>query len=127
MLTTMPRTVATVCALHLSAIPAVAADGLTGVWARGDGKARVAVEKCGNDLCATNIWVKPGTRNERVGDRLIMDIEPVSENRYEGKARDERRKMTYSMEISLQGETMSTRGCILGQLICRSANWRSVQ
>lgn len=122
----MLRVMASVCALHMAAIP-VAAEDLAGVWARGDGKARVAVEKCGDDFCATNIWIEPGTKNERVGDRLVMDVEPVAEDRYEGKARDERRKMTYSMEISLQGETMSTRGCILGKLICRSANWVSVQ
>nr|WP_272212578.1 DUF2147 domain-containing protein [Marinicella sp. W31]MDC2878492.1 DUF2147 domain-containing protein [Marinicella sp. W31] len=114
-------------ALPLLAVPALAdASDITGVWARGDGKARVRVDRCGEDLCATNIWVKPGIRNERVGDKLVMDIEPVSQLRFEGKARDVRRGMTYSMEIFLDGTAMRTRGCVLGKLICKSAHWRNM-
>ncbi|WP_230722041.1 DUF2147 domain-containing protein [Martelella mediterranea] len=114
-------------ALPLAAAPGLAeASDLAGVWARGDGKARVLVEQCGNDLCATNVWVRPGTRNERVGDTLVMDVDPVGPSRYEGQARDVRRGLTYSMEISLDGAAMETRGCILGKLICKSANWTSM-
>ncbi|WP_244435506.1 DUF2147 domain-containing protein [Martelella sp. AD-3] len=114
-------------ALPMAALPCLAeASELMGVWARGDGKAQVRVDRCGEDLCATNIWVKPGTRHERVGDKLIMDVEPVSQSRYEGKARDVRRGMTYSMEISLEGAAMRTRGCVLGKLICKSADWTSM-
>ena len=114
-------------ALPLAAVPSIAAaSDIMGVWARGDGKARVRVERCGEDICATNIWVRPGTRREQVGDKLIMDVKPVAQSRYEGKARDVRRGLTYSIEISLDGAAMRTRGCILGKLICKSADWTSV-
>ena len=87
---------------------------------------RQHIGQSGGDICATNIWVKPGIRNEKVGDKLIMDIEPISQSRYEGKARDVRREMTYSMEVFVDGTKMRTRGCVLGKLICKSAHWTSV-
>ncbi|WP_244629779.1 DUF2147 domain-containing protein [Martelella limonii] len=110
----------------LTASSAAIANDLEGVWARGDGKARVKVERCGDNFCATNIWVRPGTPLERVGDQLVMDIDPVAPTRFEGRAKDVRRGMTYSMSITLGGETMRTRGCVLGKLICKSADWASV-
>jgi len=110
------------------AFPALAeASDITGLWARGDGKARVQVEKCGDDFCATNVWVKPGTPRERVGDKLVMDVQPISANRLEGKAKDVRRDLTYNMEITVNGDAMQTKGCLLGQIICKSANWTSLQ
>jgi uncharacterized protein (DUF2147 family) len=121
------RTEGILCAVALAATASAAqASELAGVWARGDGKARVLVEQCGEDLCATNVWVRPGTRNERVGDTLIMDVDPTGPSRYEGRARDVRRGLTYSMEIELNGTAMETRGCVLGKLLCRSANWTSM-
>ena len=114
-------------AAALSAPVGANASDITGLWARGDGKARVQVKKCDDDFCATNVWVRPGTPRERIGDKLIMDVEPTSANKLEGKAKDVRRGLTYSMEITVNGDAMQTRGCILGQIICKFADWSSLQ
>lgn len=119
--------IALACAAFAVTAPAVDAAELTGLWARGDGKAQVKVERCGDSFCATNVWVRPGTAHERVGDQLIMDVAPVEPGRYEGEAEDVRRGMTYSMTITLGDNAMRTRGCVLGQLLCKSARWTSVQ
>jgi len=31
--------------------------------------------------------------------------------------------VTYSMEMSVEGERMTTRGCVLDGLVCRSVGW----
>ncbi len=59
---------------------------LLGHWARGDGKARVRVESCGSAYCAINTWVKPGTRGEKVGDKLVMNVSPSGPSVMKGEA-----------------------------------------
>ncbi len=102
---------------------ASAAPAITGVWSRGDGNARVRIEPCGPHYCATNIWVKPGRSNEAVGDTLVMMVKPESDARLAGKAYDQRRKLTYSMEIAVKPALLTSRGCLLGGLACTSMNW----
>ena len=46
----------------LAGTSATAAD-INGNWARGDGKAKVLIAPCGEKICATNTWIKPGTQN----------------------------------------------------------------
>ena len=52
---------------------------INGNWARGDGNARVKIAECGKDICATNIWIKPGTPKEKTGDRLVMSIKETAD------------------------------------------------
>ncbi|MGR6468122.1 DUF2147 domain-containing protein [Rhizobium sp. PAMB 3182] len=115
----------------LLAFPAVAVEAgegaINGLWARGDGKARVKIEKCGGDLCAVNVWIKPGTSGESVGDRLVMDVEPVADGRYEGRASDPKRGLTYNITINAGSSSMTTRGCVLGKLLCKSVSWSRLQ
>ncbi len=102
---------------------AAAAPSITGVWARGDGNARVKIEPCGEHYCATNIWVKPGRKGESVGDTLVMMVEPKSDAELSGKAYDRRRKLTFSMDIAVKPSLLTSRGCMLGGLACTSMNW----
>lgn len=98
-----------------------------GQWARGDGNARVRVAKCGADICATNTWIKPGTPSEKKGDVLVMTIAPVSDGHYEGSAYDPQRKMTYKMTLDVSGDNMTTKGCVLGGLLCKGVNWTKIK
>ena len=47
--------------------PAFAQDLPLGTWARGDGNARVRIEKCGAAICAINTWIKDTSGGENVG------------------------------------------------------------
>lgn len=49
---------------------------IMGLWARGDGKARVRIERCGSAICAVNTWIRPDVPDEKIGDRLVMNIAP---------------------------------------------------
>ena len=96
---------------------------IEGEWARGDGKAKVRMAPCGQDFCAINTWIKPGVRDEKVEDKLIMTLKDDGPARWTGKAYDPQRKLTYRITITAEMRTMTTSGCVLGGLICKRMTW----
>ena len=115
-------------AMLVAAQPA-AADAraaLMGEWARGDGVARVRIAPCGGDLCATNTWIRPGVADEKAGDRLVMTVADAGPARLAGMAFDPQRDRSYRISINVGSATMTTRGCILGGLLCKSVGWRRI-
>lgn len=120
----MLRMIAAMAVLVLVAAPLHAAKTtLEGNWARGDGKAKVRIEPCGDDICAINTWIRPGVSDEKVGDRLVMTIKPDGAGKWIGKAFDPQRRMTYRMSIDVAATTMTTHGCVLGGLLCKNMAW----
>lgn len=109
--------------LFACALPQTArAEMTSGIWHRGDGNARVRISPCGEALCAINVWIKnPGAEN--TGDRLIMNVKPAGPGRYTGTSFDPQRNLRFSTTITLKGNSMTTSGCVLGGIICRSQNW----
>ncbi len=105
--------------------PADAA-GIEGNWQRGDGNARVTVAPCGDDICAINTWIKPGTPREKTGDRLVMSVKPAPGGGYTGTAFDPQRDRTYRLTITIAGDRMTTRGCIIAGLLCRGIDWTRI-
>ncbi|PZU79486.1 DUF2147 domain-containing protein [Agrobacterium pusense] len=104
---------------------ATAAD-INGNWARGDGKAKVLIAPCGEKICATNTWIKPGTQKEKTGDRLIMDIRPGETGNYTGTAFDPQRDKSYKITVTVAGNNMTTKGCIIAGLLCKGINWTRI-
>lgn len=94
-----------------------------GVWMRGDGNARVEIAPCGDKLCATNLWIKDTSKGEEVGDKLVMDVKPSSENTLKGTAYDAKRDATYTLSIKVAQARLTTRGCIAAGILCKSVNW----
>ena len=111
----------TIAALGFASL-ADAAD-MNGQWARGDGKAKVIIAPCGANVCATNTWIKPGSGSEKTGDKLVMTIKPSSDGQYSGTAFDPQRDMTYKLTVTVDGDSMTTKGCVVAGLICRGVNW----
>lgn len=102
---------------------AIALSDANGVWMRDDGNARVRIAQCGRDLCATNLWIGDTGKGEAVGDKLVMTLEPAADNTLKGTAYDPKRDLTYSMTLRVTGNGLTTRGCIIGGLICKDVNW----
>lgn len=94
-----------------------------GVWARGDGKARVRIERCGADLCAVNTWIREGTSGEKAGDRLVMTVTPAGAGRWTGTAFDPQRDLSYRLTMTVERTSMTTRGCIVAGLLCKDMGW----
>jgi uncharacterized protein (DUF2147 family) len=116
---------AAVCVLTIASCAAVAAQERSpnGVWMRDDGNARVRIAPCGSKLCATNLWIKDTSKGEEVGDRLVMTLDRKSDTKLAGTAYDAKRDKTYAITVIIGNNTLTTRGCILGGLLCRDVNW----
>lgn len=110
--------------LALTGASAAAADSSPlGLWARGDGKARVRIEKCDKALCAINTWIKPGTPDEKPGDKLVLTISPAGPDLLTGEAWDPQRNTTFRISVETGERQMTTRGCVLAGLLCKDMNW----
>ncbi len=107
-----------VCGAAIAAAPSIDGD-----WSRADGNVRTHIAACGENLCATNIWVKPGDTDEAVGDVLVMTLKPDDKNGLSGEAYDKKRDAHYKMDITVTGDGMTTKGCIVGGIICKSTSW----
>jgi uncharacterized protein (DUF2147 family) len=99
------------------------AGDIDGQWARGDGNAKVRIAPCGPDVCAVNTWIKPGTSKEKAGDKLVMTIKPGGDGVYSGTAFDPQRDMTYKLTVTVNGDKMTTRGCIVAGILCKGIDW----
>lgn len=126
----MRRAVLTACAALLAAAAAAHAQDAadpSGVWMRDDGNARVRIAPCGAKICATNLWIGDTSKGEEPGDRLVMSLRPKSPDTLAGTAYDAKRERTYSITVKVSGDTLLTRGCILGGLLCKNVYWQSAQ
>ena len=117
--------IASILALGVSTI-GHAAD-IDGNWARSDGKAKVKIAKCGADICATNTWIKPGTPSEKAGDVLVMTIAKTSDGQYSGSAFDPQRDMRYKITLDVSDNSMTSKGCVLGGLLCKGVGWTRIK
>lgn len=97
-----------------------------GEWARGDGLAHVRIARCGPDICAINTWIKPSDTSEKLGDRLVMRVHPDGATRLKGSAFDPQRDLSYGITLDLGASRMTTRGCIMGGLLCKSMRWTRI-
>jgi uncharacterized protein (DUF2147 family) len=94
-----------------------------GDWARGDGKTHIRVVRCGVAVCASNTWVRSGVAGEAIGDRLTLNIAPAGATGWTGSAFDSKRDQTYTMTVRVANNRMTTDGCVIGGLMCRSMSW----
>jgi uncharacterized protein (DUF2147 family) len=96
---------------------------LTGNWARDDGAVRMKISTCGSNLCAVNTWVKDPNGKEKVGDELVMTLQPVAGSKFDGQAYDVRRQAHYKITITLAGNSLQSSGCVLLGIVCKSVGW----
>lgn len=124
----MQRTIVFLCAALVTSVAhADAFSQSRGVWMRDDGNARVSIAPCGQQLCATNLWIGDTSKGERAGDKLIMTLKSKSGQVLVGKAYDSKRKLTYSMTLTVTSAGLTTRGCIVGGLVCKNISWTAVK
>ena len=102
---------------------AVGGPTITGDWSRNDGASRINIAPCGELLCAVNTWIRDPADGELVGDRLVLALQPRDAGALTGEAFDERRKLRYSLLVSVHGNAMTTEGCLLSGVVCRSLHW----
>jgi uncharacterized protein (DUF2147 family) len=96
---------------------------IIGDWSRNDGSSRINIGPCGQLLCAVNTWIRDPADGELVGDRLVLALQPRDPDALTGEAFDERRKLRYSLSISVKGNAMTTEGCLVSGVLCKSLRW----
>ncbi len=108
-------------------LPVSAADGFFGAWARGDGVARVKVETCGAQICMTDTYIRPDVKDEKVGDKIVFDVKPAADGTLTGNGYDPQRKLNFSVVITVAGDRMTTKGCTLAGIVCKSESWTRIR
>lgn len=109
----------------IAATPALAADP-TGTYLRDTGASRVKIGKCGDAFCGNIVWLKDTSGPAKLGQRIFYDMKPDGDNKWAGKAFNPEDGKTYSGKMNLSGSTLTTAGCALGGLICKSVSWKKV-
>lgn len=100
-----------------------AAQEVVGTWERDTGASRVRFTKCGEALCGSLSWLKDTNGPAKVGQRIFYDMKPNGANKWSGSAFNPEDGKTYSGTMTLSGNTLTTAGCVMGGLICRSVKW----
>lgn len=113
--------------LALATTNASAADA-AGTWLRDTGASHIKIAPCGGGaLCGTVSWIKPGSETKgKVGQRVFFDMKPDGDNAWKGSAFNPEDGQNYSGKMSLSGNTLTTAGCAMGGMICKSTTWTRV-
>ena len=111
------------------------ADPVEGVWqTRKDDNGNfghVQVKPCGPAFCGTLITAFDGNGKQiespNVGKRIVWDMVAYPGGLYDdGKIWSPDRDKTYNGDMTLAGDSLSVRGCVLG--ICRDGGtWKRVK
>jgi uncharacterized protein (DUF2147 family) len=115
----------TVAVAALLLTPIVAEAGWNGEWARDDGLVRTRLAPCGAKICAVNTWAK-GDGDEKAGDTFVLTLVATDRDHWTGSAFDRKRNLSYSMDMSIDKGELTTRGCLPGSSLCKTAEWKKV-
>ena len=109
----------------LIAGPAAAAD-IVGTWQRSDGTARIRMSTCGDAVCGHVSWLKdPANSPSKIGERVFYDMKEDGGG-WSGSAFNPEDGKTYTGKATVSGGGMTTKGCVLGGLICKTVTWSRV-
>jgi uncharacterized protein (DUF2147 family) len=126
----------TIIAAALAAFGSAAlADPVLGIWqTRKDDNGNfghVEIKPCGAAVCGTLVKAFNGEGKEitsdNVGKRIVWDMKAGANGVYKGgKIYSPDRDKTYNGDMTLDGDNLSVRGCVLG--ICRDGGtWRRIK
>jgi uncharacterized protein (DUF2147 family) len=105
------------------AMPALAGGGAEGIWARTDGKAKVQFADCGGALCGTVVWLRDTNGPGQVGEQVFFNMRPTAANHWSGSAHNPEDGRDYDGTMVLSGNRLTTQGCALGGMICKTVYW----
>ena len=128
----MLKTLIAALAVVAAALPAHADP--SGTWQREDGSSRIRIAPCGQAFCGSLTWMRTprsDTQNPNeaqrsrplVGTRIFYEMRANGANRWSGQAYNPEDGRTYAGNMTLSGNRLTTQGCVMGGMICRSVNW----
>ncbi|MDG2533604.1 DUF2147 domain-containing protein [Sphingomonas sp. HITSZ_GF] len=111
-------------------------DGIEGVWANPHNSVHVRYEKCGKGaLCGTVVWAsdkakadaKRGGTDELVGTQIFRNLYKDGPNRWKGKVFVPDIRKTFAGTVTIEGDKMVGRGCLVLGVGCKSQTWTRIQ
>lgn len=111
----------------LAPIGAACAQDPSGLWLRDNGRSQIRVGPCGGAYCGTVAWLKDAGGAGHVGQRVFYGMVPDGDNQWSGHAFNPEDGKTYNGTMTLSGSRLTTSGCALAGLICKSVNWSRVK
>ncbi|RBP14280.1 uncharacterized protein (DUF2147 family) [Roseiarcus fermentans] len=120
----MARVLLGSAAILAVSMSAAAAGDATGLWLRDSGASKVRIAPCGGEaLCGSIVWLKDSSGPAKVGQQVFFGMKPHGDNVWTGSAFNPEDGKTYSGKMTLSGDSLTTAGCVLGGLICKSVAW----
>ncbi|MBK8439744.1 MAG: DUF2147 domain-containing protein [Rhodobacter sp.] len=114
---------------------AALADPVEGMWkTKPDDNGNfghVRIKPCGPAFCGTLVTAFDGSGKEidspNIGRKIVWDMVAYADGLYDdGKIYSPDRDKTYNADMTLSGNSLSVRGCVLG--ICRDGGtWKRVK
>jgi uncharacterized protein (DUF2147 family) len=91
-----------------------------GLWLTQKKEGKIRIEPCGAALC--------GHVDGKPSEKVLIDMKPGQNNRWNGKIHDVRSGGTYMAHISLKGDdSLVVRGCAFGGMFCGGETWTRAQ
>jgi uncharacterized protein (DUF2147 family) len=126
------KTWITAAALGLAMAGAAMADPIYGLWKTepADGLYyHVKMDACGAKICG--VYKKKFVDGKEVsapeiGKKAIFDMVNEGGNKYVGSAWRASNNKVYAGKGTLNGNSMTMKGCVLGGLVCIGADWTRV-
>ena len=111
-------------ALAIVEASAAMAGGVTGMWMRDDGSAKLRFSACGGGaVCGFLAWKKEPGGAAKIGQKLFSGMKPNGKDSWAGTAFNPEDGRRYTAKLTLSGDHLVTAGCVLGGLICKSFDW----
>ena len=116
-----------------SAVSALAADPVEGVWQTevDDGKyALVTMAPCGMNICGviSRTFNADGEyKSENLGKKIVIDMTAKGSGKYEGQVWRPSNNKTYIGKMTVNGATLQLSGCVAGGLLCSAQRWTRIR
>ena len=101
------------------------------LWRNPSNSVHVRFASCGAQLCGTVVWASDkaiadaarGAKGPLVGTRIFRDFESAGTRVWRGRVYVPDLGQTFSGRITVQGDAMVGRGCLIAGLVCKSQTW----
>ncbi len=111
-----------------------------GVFRNPSGSVSVRLHDCGAQLCGTIVAANAKARADAakagqtklIGMQLFRDLVPVPQpkgapKRWEGRVYIPDKDKTVSGHATLNGRILAVEGCLVGDALCKSQDWKRVK
>lgn len=118
-----------------SAVSAAETPGPLGVWRNPKNSVHVEIKPCGAGACGYVVWAnataqadaRKGGTKELIGLQILRDFVQEKSGAWRGKVFAPDLNMTFSGTAQiLDATTMKAKGCVFGNILCKSQTWRRV-